>query len=681
MTQYPEMVYGWCLPRILHFAMSLRWHAPDRRILIAKYDYSDAYRRIAHSASAAPQTIAVHDGIGYLALRLTFGGSPNPPTWCMVSEMVTDLANEICQCEAWDPEMLRSPSQPVTPRPVYAPGPESPIAPAKRMAVVAAPIMRGKVDGFIDDLIHVFWDTPSNRERLPHAVPLAMHVTSRPHAGEATEPLPRREILSAPKLKAEGAPSEIQTVLGWSVDTRRLTIRLPDDKFENWDREIGRIVDRQSCTFGEMESLVGRLNHASYAIPLTRHFLDRLERTIAQPGTRKTTPLSLAPEVVNDLALWRSFLRTANHGVSLNLVVTRKPDRICWSDACPFGIGGYSLTTGTAWRVKIPKDSVIFGHPGINNLLEFLGMIVNVWIECNSCRKSETDRHACILALGDNTSAIGWLHKSSSLGANRLAHAAHLFAARHLATIVLGADCCLASQHIKGIHNVVADLLSYVGNSRGKPHPIAADDPPDDVLTNRFHSSFPEQIPSNFEISHLPDEINSWLSEVLQMAELSILAARKVAMRTATVPGGGGSDSKPPSGTKVTPTSLRYPSVSRTSWPNPSSKPYVHSSGPPPESLMECVRAQWWRTLCAKPQATWVRRFGAISNKAPSTSRTRRTCDLSSERSSLPSPIPTRPLGVKGPSPPNSCAGCSTSQGPPASNPETQTSPSSETSP
>ena len=324
MTQYPEMVYGWCLPRILHFATSLRWNAPDRRILIAKYDYSDAYRRIAHSASAAPQTIAVHDGIGYLALRLTFGGSPNPPTWCMVSDMVTDLANEICQCEAWDPETLRSPSQPVTPDPVYSPDPDAPIAPAKRMAVVAAPIMRGKVDGFIDDLIHVFWNTPSNRERLPHAVPLAMPVTSRPHAGDAAEPLPRREILSAPKLKAEGAPAEIQTVLGWSVDARLLTIRLPEDKFENWNREMRRIVDQRSCSFGEMESLVGRLNHASYAIPLTRHFLDRLERTITQSGTRKTTNLSLAPEVLNDLALWRSFLKTANHGVSLNLVVTPK---------------------------------------------------------------------------------------------------------------------------------------------------------------------------------------------------------------------------------------------------------------------------------------------------------------------------------------------------------------------
>jgi hypothetical protein len=65
----------------------------------------------------------------------------------------------------------------------------------------------------------------------------------------------------------------------------------------------------------------------------------------------------------------------------MNLVVAREPDKICWSDACPFGLGGYSLS-GRAWRLCIPKTSPIFGHKGINNLLEFLGMAVNIWLAC-----------------------------------------------------------------------------------------------------------------------------------------------------------------------------------------------------------------------------------------------------------------------------------------------------------
>ncbi len=96
--------------------------------------------------------------------------------------------------------------------------PEEP-ALAKEMAVLVPPIYRGKVDGFIDDLINVFWDTPDNCQRLPHSVPLAMHVTTRLHAGNDCEPLPRLDILLQPNLLAKGAPSEIQIVLRWTLNT------------------------------------------------------------------------------------------------------------------------------------------------------------------------------------------------------------------------------------------------------------------------------------------------------------------------------------------------------------------------------------------------------------------------------------------------------------------------------
>jgi hypothetical protein len=62
--------------------------------------------------------------------------------------------------------------------------------------------------------------------------------------------------------------------------------------------------------------------------------------------------------------------------------------------------------------LRIPEASPIRGHKGINNLLEFLGMGINIWL---SCLKSEGNE-SCILAIGDKFSAIGWLlHNSSRL--------------------------------------------------------------------------------------------------------------------------------------------------------------------------------------------------------------------------------------------------------------------------
>ncbi|KAI2494737.1 hypothetical protein MHU86_19774 [Fragilaria crotonensis] len=227
MSAYVNMVYGWCLPRIVHFIVALRSQNPALLILISKYDYSDAYRRIAHSSTAAAQTIAINGSTAFLSLRLTFGGSPNPPTWCMFSELVTDLANEIAQCDDWDPTEHRSPAQASTPEPLRLPA-HVPIVQARRMAINIPPTKAGgRVDGFIDDLINVFLDTPANCLRQPHIVPLAMHLTSRPHAGDEHEPIPRRPILSIPKLIAEGRPEEVQIVLGWRINTRLLEISYP----------------------------------------------------------------------------------------------------------------------------------------------------------------------------------------------------------------------------------------------------------------------------------------------------------------------------------------------------------------------------------------------------------------------------------------------------------------------
>lgn len=59
---------------------------------------------------------------------------------------------------------------------------------------------------------------------------------------------------------------------------------------------------------------------------------------------------------MSDLALWEDFLSNAHRGVSMNLLVTRIPDKVCWLDARPQGVGGYSLT-GLALRIRIPQQA------------------------------------------------------------------------------------------------------------------------------------------------------------------------------------------------------------------------------------------------------------------------------------------------------------------------------------
>ena len=227
------------------------------------------------------------------------------------------------------------------------------------------------------------------------------------------------------------------------------------------------------------------------------------------------------------------------------------------------------------------------------------------------------------MAIGDSTSAIGWLFNTSQLCADTTVdYRAHLFAARHLATLLITHRCCLASQHIKGELNVVADLLSFAGSGeRGKPHPLAHDHPPNDVLTQRFLQHLTEQVPETFQISQLPNEITSWVMQALQIAVLCLTAARKTATKGPTESGGVGSASAPKPATPLTPSSFCYPSTNANFSSRHSSSATAQRLGPHPDALRESVTNLWSQALSAKPQATWLRRFGAICGTAPCTSR------------------------------------------------------------
>jgi hypothetical protein len=99
------------------------------------------------------------------------------------------------------------------------------------------------------------------------------------------------------------------------------------------------------------------------------------------------------------------FLPKIHQGININLLAYRRPTHITFSDACPKGLGVFSATSGLAWRWAIPEkfsDSVRLK----NNLLEFLATVITIWIEL---QHDSTPPLSCILALGDNSSAIGWL--------------------------------------------------------------------------------------------------------------------------------------------------------------------------------------------------------------------------------------------------------------------------------
>jgi len=360
--------------------------------------------------------------------------------------------------------------------------------------VLVDPDIRGKIFCCIDDLISVGLFFPESWHRLAHAAALVIDLFGRPLSSK--EPIKRDPLLSLKKLSAGGALEESKTILGWLFDFRRLKISLTEDKCKDWVAQIKNIRAIKSSSIADMDSLIGRLNHACQILKMGHHFLNRLRVSIDRSKNSKSV-FTISSRQDDDLAFWETLLAKALRGVSFNVIVFRRPTHVYLTDSCPYGLSGFSLCSGRAWRIKLPRDLI---GKASNDLLEFIAGVISIWIDIIEGRVGTFD---CCLALGDNTSAISWLHLSNFCSEKDVVHET---TARLIASLCIDYDVSLYSQHFKGVLNTVADSLS-------RDHHI-----PVWFLTDFFTCVCPSQMPSNFHMSPVPREIVCWLYRTLRLS-------------------------------------------------------------------------------------------------------------------------------------------------------------------
>ena len=90
---------------------------------------------------------------------------------------------------------------------------------------------------YLDDLFLAFPALSNDHiECGSQAVPLAIDAVSHPLAQH--ESTLHDVLLTLDKALAKGTSSEQLRVLGWDIDTRRILIIFPRDKFIAWSRDI-----------------------------------------------------------------------------------------------------------------------------------------------------------------------------------------------------------------------------------------------------------------------------------------------------------------------------------------------------------------------------------------------------------------------------------------------------------
>ena len=101
--------FGKAFSRFLYHISYLRKIKTDEPNYMTKGNFKSAYRRIHLPAPTAVKACTFVHGILLVALRMTVGGSPNPSLWSDVSEVVTDLANDLVRRSDWDSSRQHTP--------------------------------------------------------------------------------------------------------------------------------------------------------------------------------------------------------------------------------------------------------------------------------------------------------------------------------------------------------------------------------------------------------------------------------------------------------------------------------------------------------------------------------------------------------------------------------------------
>lgn len=139
--------------------------------------------------------------------------------------------------------------------------------------------------------------------------------------------------------KLEG-PTRVLIFLGIEMDTHNLTLRLPTEKLREVKGLIAAWMGKQWCIKRDLQSLVGKLQHACKVVRPGRSFLRRMFELL-KGTTKKQHFIRLNRSFRSDLAWWQLFLESWN-GVAMMGPHDWHPQVHLFSDASgSFGCGAW----------------------------------------------------------------------------------------------------------------------------------------------------------------------------------------------------------------------------------------------------------------------------------------------------------------------------------------------------
>jgi hypothetical protein len=245
--------------------------------------------------------------------------------------------------------------------------------------------------------------------------------------------------------KSSLVPQQIIEFLGFQVDSRRMTLTLPEDKIQDIQARCHNLLKRETTTVRHLAKLIGKLTASAQAVLSAPLYYRRLQmqksRALLQGHQSYESMVTLTPECKKELRWWIEELEQCNG----KTILKPQPDLIITTDASKTGWGGEmnGIRTQGQWSMEEATLHI--------NLLEMKAAEFVV----KAFTKDKKDIH-CHLRM-DNSSCVAQVNK---MGGTR---SAPLFeAVSSLWNYCLQKGITLTAEHLAGSQNLIADEMSRV---------------------------------------------------------------------------------------------------------------------------------------------------------------------------------------------------------------------------
>jgi hypothetical protein len=337
----------------------------------------------------------------------------------------------------------------------------------------------------------------------------------------------RKEPLSIKKLEqGDRNFTSTKDLIGFTFNGIKRTIQLPPLKATAYIRETHCILQQKLFPLKALQTLVGKLRHASIILPPARGFFTPINA--AMKVETKVIGLGKASEIRAALEDLCSLLRLLGlRPTHVRELVVDMPRYAGYQDAAAEGAGGvwFSLVHNmqpVVWRLlfpcDIPEEVVLFNNPSgrLTNLdLELAAEVMGVGV---LLAEAPVITHEPLGALCDNTPTVSWIEKMASKSITPMA-------GRLLRGLAFMLYCHRAGRlttiHVLGPQNIMADIASRPSKTQTFFHattPVLSDH---DFLS-LFNVSFPLPDQQAWGLAQVPPWLKSNVFETLRGKQLDL---------------------------------------------------------------------------------------------------------------------------------------------------------------